>query len=109
MVQLGQKAAIYCRVSTADQSCERQELSQGFIGRSATVLATLGLADTKLRVLPASPMDRQDYITSSLVDIGDDVYDEGSQEPLACTRRDIRGRPGGLQIGVVKVTTFADA
>ena len=24
-VQLGQKAAIYCRVSTADQSCERQE------------------------------------------------------------------------------------
>ena len=25
MVQLGQKAAIYCRVSTADQSCERQE------------------------------------------------------------------------------------
>jgi DNA invertase Pin-like site-specific DNA recombinase len=25
MVQLGQRAAIYCRVSTADQSCERQE------------------------------------------------------------------------------------
>src|SRR5271165_1412141 len=25
MLQLGQKAAIYCRVSTADQSCERQE------------------------------------------------------------------------------------
>jgi putative DNA-invertase from lambdoid prophage Rac len=24
-VQLGQKAALYCRVSTADQSCERQE------------------------------------------------------------------------------------
>jgi putative DNA-invertase from lambdoid prophage Rac len=24
-VQLGQRAAIYCRVSTADQSCERQE------------------------------------------------------------------------------------
>lgn len=24
-VQLGQSAAIYCRVSTADQSCERQE------------------------------------------------------------------------------------
>jgi DNA invertase Pin-like site-specific DNA recombinase len=25
MLQLGQKAAIYCRVSTADQCCERQE------------------------------------------------------------------------------------
>src|SRR5271167_1112490 len=24
-VQLGQRVAIYCRVSTADQSCERQE------------------------------------------------------------------------------------
>jgi putative DNA-invertase from lambdoid prophage Rac len=24
-VQLGQKAALYCRVSTADKSCERQE------------------------------------------------------------------------------------
>src|SRR3954449_6990223 len=24
-VQLGQRAALYCRVSTADQSCERQE------------------------------------------------------------------------------------
>ena len=24
-VQLGQKVALYCRVSTADQSCERQE------------------------------------------------------------------------------------
>jgi hypothetical protein len=25
MLQLGQKAAIYCRMSTADKSCERQE------------------------------------------------------------------------------------
>jgi putative DNA-invertase from lambdoid prophage Rac len=24
-VQLGQRAAIYCRVSTSDQSCDRQE------------------------------------------------------------------------------------
>ena len=26
MVQLGQKAALYCRVSTADQTCARQEV-----------------------------------------------------------------------------------
>jgi putative DNA-invertase from lambdoid prophage Rac len=25
VVQLGQKVALYCRVSSADQSCERQE------------------------------------------------------------------------------------
>ncbi|MCK3780931.1 MULTISPECIES: recombinase family protein [Sinorhizobium/Ensifer group] len=34
-VQLGQRAAIYCRVSTADQSCERQERDlTAFAGRA---------------------------------------------------------------------------
>lgn len=34
-VQLGQRAAIYCRVSTADQSCERQERDlKAFAGRA---------------------------------------------------------------------------
>ncbi|HFG0959144.1 TPA: recombinase family protein, partial [Klebsiella pneumoniae] len=34
-VQLGHRAAIYCRVSTADQSCERQEFDlRAFAGRA---------------------------------------------------------------------------
>jgi len=51
---------------------------QGFVGRSATVLATFGFADTELGVLPAPPMDCQDYITSDFIDIGDDVHDKGA-------------------------------
>jgi len=56
---------------------------QGFVGRPATVLATLGFADAKLRMLAASPMDRQNDIAGGLVDIGDDVDDKGAQELLA--------------------------
>ena len=56
---------------------------EGFVGRPATVLATLGFADTKLRMLAASPMDRQNHIAGGFVDIGDDVDDEGAQELLA--------------------------
>ena len=34
-VQLGQRAALYCRVSTADQSCARQERDlRGFAARA---------------------------------------------------------------------------
>ena len=41
-VQLGQRAVLYCRVSTADQSCERQERDlTAFAERAAyTVIAT---------------------------------------------------------------------
>lgn len=39
-VQLGQRAAIYCRVSTADQSCERQERDlKAFAARSGYEVA----------------------------------------------------------------------
>jgi len=34
-VQLGQRAALYCRVSTADQSCERQERDLGAFAERA--------------------------------------------------------------------------
>ena len=56
---------------------------QGFVGRPATVLATPGFADTKLRMLAASPMDRQNDIAGGFVDIGDDVDDKGAQKLLA--------------------------
>lgn len=39
-VQLGHRAAIYCRVSTADQSCERQERDlTAFAGRAGYIVA----------------------------------------------------------------------
>lgn len=41
-VQLGQRAAIYCRVSTADQSCERQENDLiAFAGRAGYEVAAI--------------------------------------------------------------------
>jgi len=56
---------------------------KGFVWRPATMLATLGFADTKLRMLAASPMDRQNHISGGFVDISDDIDDEGAQELLA--------------------------
>src|SRR5271165_1442074 len=70
---------------------------KGFVGRTATVPATLGLADTKLRMLAASPMDRQEHVTGGFVDIGDDV-DDGAQELLARAHRNVRGGPSRFQI-----------
>jgi hypothetical protein len=56
---------------------------QGFVGRPATVLAAPGFADSKLRMLAAAPMDRQNDIAGGFVDIGDDVDDKGAQKLLA--------------------------
>jgi hypothetical protein len=48
------------------------------------MLAGFWFADPQLRMLAAAPMDRQDDLARRLVDIGDDVGNEGAQEPLAC-------------------------
>ena len=65
-------------------------------GCAATMLAGLRLADPQLRVLAASPMDRQDHLACCLVDIGNDVGDQGAQEPLAYAHRrhSLRGTEG---------------
>ena len=44
---------------------------------------TLGFADTSLRMLAASPMDRKNHIAGGFVNIGYDVDDEGAQELLS--------------------------
>ena len=62
------------------------------------MLAGLRLADPQLRVLAASPMDRQDDLARCLVDVGDDVGDQGTQEPLARTHGHAWSIPGGIEI-----------
>jgi hypothetical protein len=47
------------------------------------MLAGLRLADLQLRMLAAAPMDRQDDFARGFVDIGDNVDDQGAQQPLA--------------------------
>ena len=50
---------------------------KGLFRGAAAMLARLRLADPQLRVLAAPPMDRQDDLARRLVDIGDDVGDQG--------------------------------
>jgi hypothetical protein len=57
---------------------------KGLFGCAAAMLAGFWFADPQLRMLAAAPMDRQDDLARRLVDIGDDVGNEGAQEPLAC-------------------------
>src|SRR4051794_2396852 len=56
---------------------------EGLIGGAAAMLTGLRLADPQLRLLPAAPIDCQDDLAGRLVDIGDDVGDQGAQKPLA--------------------------
>jgi len=57
---------------------------EGLFRRAAAVLPGLRLAHPQLRVLTASPMDRQDDLAHCIVDVGDDVGDKGAEQALAC-------------------------
>ena len=52
---------------------------QGILRRGAPVFTGLRLADFKLRMLAALPMDRQHNITHRIVDINDNVGDQCTQ------------------------------
>ena len=56
---------------------------EGLFGGAAAMLAGLRLAHPQLRMLTASPMDRQDDLAHRLVDVGDDVGDKGAEQALA--------------------------
>ena len=46
------------------------------------MLARLRFGHPQLRVLAASPMDRQDDLARRLIDVGNDVRNEGPEQPL---------------------------
>ena len=71
---------------------------QRLLGRAAAVLAGFGLADPQLRVLAAPPVDHQDDLARRLVDVGDDVGDQGAHEPLAGAHGRARRVPGGFEV-----------
>jgi hypothetical protein len=62
------------------------------------MLARLRFGDPQLRVLAASPMDRQDDLARRLIDVGNDVRDEGPEQPLTGAHGYARRVPGGLEI-----------
>ena len=62
------------------------------------MLAGLRLADPQLRMLAAAPMDRQDDLARRLVNVGNDVGDQGAQEPLTRAHGHPRRVPRGVEI-----------
>ena len=70
----------------------------GFVSGSPAMFATLQLADPQLRMLTASPMDRQDDLAGLVVDIGEDIGDQGAHDALAGTHGYARRVPRGLQV-----------
>ena len=76
----------------------RPYYGERLVGRTAAMLAGVRLANAQLRVLAAAPMDRQDNLARRLVDIGNDVGDQGTQQPLARAHGDTWRVPCGLKI-----------
>jgi hypothetical protein len=70
----------------------------GLLGGAAAVFAGFGLTNSQLRALAATPMDREDDLTRTLIVIGDDVGDERAQKLLARSHRNARRIPGCLQV-----------
>src|SRR3954453_15392641 len=71
---------------------------QRLLGRAAAVLARPGFLHPQLRVLTALPVDHEHDLARGLVDVGDDVRDQGPHEPLAGAHRRAGRVPSGLQV-----------
>jgi len=51
------------------------------------------LADSQLRMLPATPMYCQHHVTGFIIDIDDNVSDQRPQQLLPCAHADARCMP----------------
>ena len=49
-------------------------------------------------MLTAAPVDGQDDFARGVIDVSDDVHDEGAQQSLPCAHADTWRIPGGIQI-----------
>ena len=49
-------------------------------------------------MLAAAPMDRQHDLARRVIDVGDDIGDEGTQQPLARAHGHARRVPGRIEI-----------
>ena len=71
---------------------------QGILGRRATVFPASRLVHAQLRVLAATPVDREHDVTHCLVDVDHDVGDQCPQELLPSPRRHTRRLPCRRQV-----------
>lgn len=69
------------------------------LGRVAPrVLAWLGLADAKLRVLPATPVDDEHDLSARVFDVHDDLLDQRAYQPLLDAHVDGGGAPSRFEV-----------
>ncbi len=62
------------------------------------MFARLGFTETEFGVLPALPVDDKDNLPSLLVDVDDNVIDEGTRQLLAGAHGDAGVFPGRLEV-----------
>src|ERR1700722_16342629 len=67
---------------------------QGVVGGAARVFTSAGFSQTQFGVLPALPMNDQDDLARRLVDIDDDLVDQGAHQLLAASHGDVGVLPG---------------
>src|SRR6201994_3650260 len=71
---------------------------EGIIGGATTVFARTRLAQAQFGVSPALPIDNQNDLPRCLIDIDDDLVDEGAHQLLATAHGDTGVLPRGLEI-----------
>ena len=71
---------------------------QSFVRGAAIVFSGLGLAEPKLGVLAALPVDRQNDLTGSLVDVGGNLVHQRSQQLLTRAHGHTRALPRRLEV-----------
>ena len=80
--------------ATSHAAHHRQSIVRG----GTAVFTSPRFANFQLRVLAAFPMNRQHHVTHRIVDINDNVGNQGTQQLLAHPHGHIRGFPGRVQI-----------
>jgi len=71
---------------------------QGIVGGAATVFARARLTQAQFGVPSALPMNNQNDLLCLLVDVDDDLVDEGAHQLLAAAHGDTGILPRGLEI-----------
>src|SRR5215471_10536176 len=72
--------------------------SEGRLRRAASILTGFWFAHPQLRMLAAPPMDRQNDLARLVIDIGDDVDDESSEQALASAHGHAWCVPGSTEV-----------
>ena len=91
----GQVSCFIVDIPTPGFIVERKIPMIGGMFTYEILIDNMRLADSQLGMLAAAPMDRENHITSFMIDVDDDVGDQRPQQLLAGTHSDARRIPSG--------------